>query len=146
MTTKAKSDPKVRMVSKLTKINGDIDSLCVCFKKKVEPWKLYSMVTGLLVVDFVILLAWQLQDPLQRRVELFPYEDPISAADDSKILPELEHCESSNNIVWLGVVYGYKGLILVSILHANICSLIIRTINYLVNPFAVDNAKGVFTN
>lgn len=78
------------------------------------------MVSGLLVVDFVILLAWQLHDPLQRRIELFPYEDPISAADDSKILPELEHCESANNIVWLGVVYGYKGLILVSILHANI--------------------------
>lgn len=94
LTTKAKSDPKVRI-------------------KKVEPWKLYSMVTGLLVIDFVIMLAWQLQDPLQRRIELFPFEDPINELDDAKIRPELEHCESHNNTVWLGVVYGYKGLVLV---------------------------------
>lgn len=80
----------------------------------MEPWKLYSMVSGLLVIDFVLMMAWQLHDPLQRRVELFPLEDPISALDDSKIRPELEHCESHNNTVWLGVLYGYKGLVLVS--------------------------------
>lgn len=71
------------------------------------------MVSGLLVVDFVILLAWQLHDPLQRRIELFPLEDPVSNLDDSKIRPELEHCESHHNTVWLGVIYGYKGLVLV---------------------------------
>ncbi|KAG5676270.1 hypothetical protein PVAND_006118 [Polypedilum vanderplanki] len=90
-TTKAKTDPK----------------------KKVEPWKLYTMVSGLLVVDIVILLTWQLQDPLERRLETFPLEDPISITDDVKIRPELEHCESENNAVWLGVMYGFKGLILV---------------------------------
>ncbi|XP_044727882.1 gamma-aminobutyric acid type B receptor subunit 1 isoform X3 [Chrysoperla carnea] len=91
LTTKSKADPK----------------------KKVEPWKLYSMVTGLLVVDVVLLLAWQLHDPLQRRVEVFPLEAPPSVADDVKIRPELEHCESHHNTVWLGVIYGYKGLVLV---------------------------------
>lgn len=60
------------------------------------------MVSGLLVVDIVILLTWQLQDPLARRLETFPLEDPISANDDVKIRPELEHCESENNPVWLG--------------------------------------------
>lgn len=59
------------------------------------------MVTGLLVVDLILLLVWQLHDPLQRRVELFPLEDPMSE-DDIKIRPELEHCESQNNTVWLG--------------------------------------------
>uniref|UniRef100_A0A1A9UIR0 G-protein coupled receptors family 3 profile domain-containing protein n=1 Tax=Glossina austeni TaxID=7395 RepID=A0A1A9UIR0_GLOAU len=90
-TTKAKTDPK----------------------KKVEPWKLYTMVTGLLSVDLIILIAWQVIDPLQRILETFPLEDPISTTDDIKIRPELEHCESSQNSVWLGLVYGYKGLILV---------------------------------
>ncbi|CRL02846.1 CLUMA_CG015802, isoform A, partial [Clunio marinus] len=90
-TTKAKTDPK----------------------KKVEPWKLYTMVSGLLAVDLVILLTWQIQDPLERRLETFPLEDPILASDDVKIRPELEHCESINNSVWLGVIYGFKGLILV---------------------------------
>lgn len=60
------------------------------------------MVSGLLVVDIVILLTWQLQDPLERRLETFPLEDPVLASDDVKIRPELEHCESENNPVWLG--------------------------------------------
>uniref|UniRef100_A0A1B0BPN6 G-protein coupled receptors family 3 profile domain-containing protein n=1 Tax=Glossina palpalis gambiensis TaxID=67801 RepID=A0A1B0BPN6_9MUSC len=80
---------------------------------RVEPWKLYTMVTGLLSVDLIILTAWQIIDPLQRILETFPLEDPISTTDDIKIRPELEHCESSQNSVWLGLVYGYKGLILV---------------------------------
>lgn len=60
------------------------------------------MVSGLLVVDLIILLTWQIQDPLERKLETFPLEDPILASDDVKIRPELEHCESVNNSVWLG--------------------------------------------
>lgn len=63
------------------------------------------MVTGLLAVDLVILLIWQIYDPLQRRLETFPLEDPESINDDVKIRPELEHCESDNNSVWLGKSY-----------------------------------------
>lgn len=69
----------------------------------MEPWKLYTMVSGLLVIDAVILLSWQLRDPLRRRVELFPLEDPPNALDDVKIRPELEHCESEHNTIWLGM-------------------------------------------
>lgn len=71
------------------------------------------MVSGLLCFDVVLLLTWQLYDPLQRRLETFPLEDPASISDDVKIRPELEHCESENNSVWLGVIYAFKGLILV---------------------------------
>lgn len=60
------------------------------------------MVSGLLAVDLIILLTWQIYDPLQRRLEQFPLEDPESVNDDVKIRPELEHCESDNNSVWLG--------------------------------------------
>lgn len=81
--------------------------------KKVQPWKLYTMVAGLLAVDFFILFFWQLYDPLQRTIEIFPLELPASMDDDIKIRPELEHCESANNNVWLGLMYGYKGLVLV---------------------------------
>ncbi|XP_037911823.1 gamma-aminobutyric acid type B receptor subunit 1 isoform X3 [Hermetia illucens] len=90
-TTKAKPDPK----------------------KKVEPWKFYIMVSGLLFVDLVILITWQVIDPLQRSLEIFPLENPVSITDDIKIRPELEHCESKRNSMWLGLVYSYKGLILV---------------------------------
>ncbi|XP_067621174.1 gamma-aminobutyric acid type B receptor subunit 1 isoform X2 [Eurosta solidaginis] len=82
-------------------------------KKKVEPWKLYTMVSGLLSVDLVILLAWQIFDPLQRSLETFPLEDPILTSDDIKIRPELEHCQSEHNSVWLSLIYGFKGLILI---------------------------------
>ncbi|CAB0017197.1 unnamed protein product [Nesidiocoris tenuis] len=81
--------------------------------KQVQPWKLYTMVAGLLAVDLILLFTWQIVDPLQRTVELFPLEDPLSTDDDVKIRPELEHCESDNNNVWLGLMYGYKGLVLV---------------------------------
>lgn len=77
-------------------------------QKKVEPWKLYTMVTGLLCVDLLILLTWQLYDPLQRRLEAFPLEDPLSSIDDMKIRPEVEHCESENNSIWLGKWITYK--------------------------------------
>ncbi|XP_013144269.1 PREDICTED: gamma-aminobutyric acid type B receptor subunit 1 [Papilio polytes] len=82
-------------------------------KKRVHGWKLYTMVGGLLVVDVVLLTAWQLRDPLQRRVETFPLEAPRHHDDDVHIRPELEHCESEHNTIWLGVMYGYKGLVLV---------------------------------
>ena len=68
----------------------------------MQPWKLYTMVTGLLSIDFCILLVWQIYDPLQRTIEVFPLEDPVNTDDDIKIRPELEHCESENNSVWLG--------------------------------------------
>lgn len=77
-------------------------SIALVFQKKVEPWKLYTMVTGLLSVDLIILLIWQLSDPLKRSLEHFPMEKPLSTVDDIRIRPELEHCESENNSIWLG--------------------------------------------
>ena len=70
--------------------------------KKVQPWKLYTMVSALLAVDIVILGAWQGLDPLQRTIEVFPLKSPISGDDDAMIRPELEHCESEHNGIWLG--------------------------------------------
>lgn len=93
--------PQSKMNCLMTRLNA-LKKNWLFPQKKVEPWKLYTMVSGLLAVDLVILLTWQLQDPLQRRLETFPLEDPVSSNDDVKIRPELEHCESHNNSVWLG--------------------------------------------
>ncbi|KAK9306347.1 hypothetical protein QLX08_003030 [Tetragonisca angustula] len=82
-------------------------------KKKIQPWKLYTMVSGLLVMDIVLLVAWQVLDPLQRNIETFPLELSPFGDDDARIRPELEHCESIHNNIWLGLIYSYKGLILV---------------------------------
>lgn len=60
------------------------------------------MVGGLLVLDITLLSAWQIRDPLQRKVETFPLEAPRHNDDDVHIRPELEHCESEHNTIWLG--------------------------------------------
>ncbi|XP_042204877.1 gamma-aminobutyric acid type B receptor subunit 1-like isoform X2 [Homarus americanus] len=81
--------------------------------KRVEPWKLYVMVGSFVVVDVIVLSVWQAVDPLQRTLEVFPLEKPKDAVEDIKIKPELEHCESRHNTIWLGLLYGYKGLLLI---------------------------------
>lgn len=68
----------------------------------MQPWKLYSMVGGLLFIDLLVLSAWQWIDPLQRSIQTFPLELPTSTEIDIKIRPELEHCESTNHAFWLG--------------------------------------------
>ncbi|XP_071549928.1 gamma-aminobutyric acid type B receptor subunit 1 isoform X2 [Panulirus ornatus] len=81
--------------------------------KRVEPWKLYLMVGSFVVVDVIVLSVWQCVDPLQRTLEVFPLEVPKDTVEDVKIKPELEHCESHHNTIWLGLLYGYKGLLLI---------------------------------
>ncbi|GBO45051.1 Gamma-aminobutyric acid type B receptor subunit 1 [Araneus ventricosus] len=70
--------------------------------KRKYSWKLYFMIGMLLLLDVLILSAWQIIDPLQRKMEVFPLEDPEFKEEDIKIEPQLEHCESENNAVWLG--------------------------------------------
>lgn len=71
-------------------------------QKKIQPWKLYTMVTALVVIDIVILGSWQGLDPLQRKVEEFALESPLVGDDDARIRPLLEHCESEYNNTWIG--------------------------------------------
>ncbi|XP_061771538.1 gamma-aminobutyric acid type B receptor subunit 1-like isoform X2 [Nerophis ophidion] len=80
-------------------------------KKHLEPWKLYATVGVLLAVDFLSLVIWQIVDPLHITVEKFTREAP-KVDSDVLIQPLLEHCRSKKMNTWLGVVYGYKGLLL----------------------------------
>ncbi|CAK9812805.1 Gamma-aminobutyric acid type B receptor subunit 1 [Anthophora quadrimaculata] len=104
LTTKTKADQ-----AKLFMAKQKVSSI----QKKIQPWKLYTMVSGLLAVDIVLLVSWQVLDPLQRKIETFPLEAPPFGDDDARIRPELEHCESIHNSIWLGLIYSYKGIILV---------------------------------
>ncbi|XP_061530811.1 gamma-aminobutyric acid type B receptor subunit 1 isoform X1 [Phycodurus eques] len=80
-------------------------------KQQLEPWKLYATVGVLLAVDFLSLVIWQIVDPLHITVEKFTREAP-KVDLDVLIQPLLEHCSSEKMNTWLGVVYGYKGLLL----------------------------------
>uniref|UniRef100_A0AAX7US07 G-protein coupled receptors family 3 profile domain-containing protein n=1 Tax=Astatotilapia calliptera TaxID=8154 RepID=A0AAX7US07_ASTCA len=80
-------------------------------KKHLEPWKLYATVGVLLGIDILSLMIWQIVDPLHITVEKFTREAPKGDLD-VLIQPLLEHCNSEKMNTWLGVVYGYKGLLL----------------------------------
>ncbi|KAM6995034.1 gamma-aminobutyric acid type B receptor subunit 1 isoform 1-T2 [Tautogolabrus adspersus] len=80
-------------------------------KQHLEPWKLYATVGVLLAIDFLSLMIWQIVDPLHVTVEKFTKEAP-KEDKDVLIQPLLEHCSSEKMNTWLGVVYGYKGLLL----------------------------------
>ncbi|KAL7986276.1 hypothetical protein Chor_011442 [Crotalus horridus] len=80
-------------------------------RKTLEPWKLYATVGLLVGLDFVILAIWQIVNPLKRTTEEFTKEEPKSDID-VLILPKLEHCSSERMNTWLGIFYGFKGLLL----------------------------------
>ncbi|XP_022688602.1 gamma-aminobutyric acid type B receptor subunit 1-like isoform X2 [Varroa jacobsoni] len=81
--------------------------------QKIKSWKLYSVVGILLAIDAIILISWSVIDPMQRKIQVFPHEDPPGDVDeDVKIQPELELCVSEHHNIWLGVMYSYKGLVL----------------------------------
>uniref|UniRef100_A0A671R6T6 Gamma-aminobutyric acid type B receptor subunit 1-like n=1 Tax=Sinocyclocheilus anshuiensis TaxID=1608454 RepID=A0A671R6T6_9TELE len=80
-------------------------------RKHLEPWKLYATVGALLVIDILSLMIWQIVDPLHITVEKFTKEAPKGDVDQL-IEPLLQHCSSEKMNTWLGVVYGYKGLLL----------------------------------
>lgn len=77
-------------------------------KSKVD-WVL----VGLSFIDVIILTIWAIVDPQIRTVENFQLENPTDTEKDIKIRPSMEHCESKHQNIWLGVVYGYKGLLLI---------------------------------
>ncbi|KAI8518235.1 Gamma-aminobutyric acid type B receptor subunit 1 [Branchiostoma belcheri] len=79
--------------------------------KVVEAWKLYALLGLFLAIDVIIMIAWQLTNPMTRYLEEFPQEVP-EGNDDILIQPKLEHCTCDNFTIWLGVLYGYKGLLL----------------------------------
>ncbi|XP_044837527.1 gamma-aminobutyric acid type B receptor subunit 1 isoform X1 [Mauremys mutica] len=80
-------------------------------RKTLEPWKLYATVGLLVGLDVVMLAVWQIVDPLHRTIEEFTKEEPKTDIDVS-ILPQLEHCSSTKMNTWLGIFYGFKGLLL----------------------------------
>ncbi|XP_030877627.1 gamma-aminobutyric acid type B receptor subunit 1 [Leptonychotes weddellii] len=81
------------------------------WRKTLEPWKLYATVGLLVGMDVITLAIWQIVDPLHRTIETFAKEEPKEDIDVS-ILPQLEHCSSKKMNTWLGIFYGYKGLLL----------------------------------
>ncbi|CAG0888622.1 unnamed protein product [Cyprideis torosa] len=82
-------------------------------KPQSGPHRPWLMVCFFIVVDVTILIVWTVTDPMVLEVEDLPFELPDNTDEDIKIRPQLEHCVSVNNDIWLGVLYAYKGLLLI---------------------------------
>lgn len=78
----------------------------------IKEYELYVVIGVLLILDVVIMSAWQLVDPFFIELEIFPRERPESTDKDIELQPQLEHCSSQHSYIWLGVVFGYKGILL----------------------------------
>ncbi|VDM75092.1 unnamed protein product [Strongylus vulgaris] len=80
----------------------------------IPPGRFYTVIAAFFVIDLVIILCWIVFDPLQRIEQRFPLlEPPAGSDDDVMLLPILELCQSSHQEVWIGLVLGYKCLLLV---------------------------------
>ncbi|CAE1247479.1 GABBR [Acanthosepion pharaonis] len=79
----------------------------------VRKWELLLVLFCLLVIDIIVLVAWQVLDPLYRHLETFPPEEPKHTTEDIMLEPYLEHCSSKNINIWLGIMFGYKGVLLI---------------------------------
>ncbi|XP_053385078.1 gamma-aminobutyric acid type B receptor subunit 2-like isoform X2 [Mercenaria mercenaria] len=78
-------------------------------KKVIKDYKLILVVTILLVIDAAILVTWQILDPLQTSTKNLT----TMVEGDLDIVPVVEYCKSKQMSIWLGLIYAYKGLLLV---------------------------------
>ncbi|GAB1598328.1 uncharacterized protein LOC115214515 [Argonauta hians] len=78
-------------------------------KKVIKDYKLFLIVGVLLVVDGVMLGTWWGMDPFH----IASKELSHSIKGDSEIVPVVESCASDYMTIWMGLIYAYKGLLLV---------------------------------
>ncbi|XP_078359757.1 gamma-aminobutyric acid type B receptor subunit 1-like isoform X1 [Oculina patagonica] len=76
----------------------------------IRDRQLFGMVAVLLLIDFIILLTWQLVDPLKSKSENLTLE--VSTEDDTGIQPYVTMCSCQHITIWQACMYGYKGLLL----------------------------------
>ncbi|GAU88441.1 hypothetical protein RvY_01140-2 [Ramazzottius varieornatus] len=81
--------------------------------KKVESWQLYVVVAGLLAIDVLILALWTGINPMRLEAHRFPPEAAKDIEDDIEYEPLLEQCVSTNDTIWMGIIFAYKGLFLI---------------------------------
>ncbi|KAI0216715.1 Gamma-aminobutyric acid type B receptor subunit 1 [Lamellibrachia satsuma] len=80
--------------------------------RNLSNWEMYMVLGIMLSLDVIVLVTWQVIDPCYRELESFPHETPKDSVMDIEIKPQLEHCSSRHLNIWLGVIFGYKGVAL----------------------------------
>ncbi|CAO1311189.1 unnamed protein product [Diamesa serratosioi] len=84
----------------------------ICKDKMLKDTKLISLVGALLLLDGLVVTFWVVTDPMERHLSNLTLE--ISTSDRSVVYqPQVEVCRSLHTKSWLGILYAYKGLLLV---------------------------------
>ncbi|EDO41841.1 predicted protein [Nematostella vectensis] len=90
----------------------------ICTNKKLKvklgplsDWYLLSLVASIIIVDLVILITWEVVDPLHHKVYNFAKEKDAKKPFTLNI-NQLNICTADMMIVWLTVMYVYKGVLL----------------------------------
>lgn len=92
--------------------------------------QIYLIIFIFAALDVIILVIWYLKDPMKRVIEVLPIPQNEPAAteaplpeksdangddvflEDVRFQPQLERCESSSSMIWYGIFFCYKGLVL----------------------------------
>ncbi|XP_030849459.1 gamma-aminobutyric acid type B receptor subunit 2 [Strongylocentrotus purpuratus] len=81
-------------------------------KKVIRDNQLYAIVGVMLVVDLIILITWQVVDPVEpREVRLDERQDPNGR--DVILIPVMLNCKSQRTMIWLSIIYIYKGVLMI---------------------------------
>jgi len=80
-------------------------------KMVISDFQLFAMVGLFLSVDLLIIMGWEIIDPLDANKN-FTGREEYNPSEDTKYLPYYINCSSSYPSVWLGIIYAYKGLLL----------------------------------
>ncbi|KAK3101930.1 hypothetical protein FSP39_007438 [Pinctada imbricata] len=78
-------------------------------KKIIKDYKLFLLVCVLVIIDACILGTWQIVDPLGRDERNLTSQ----VVGDHEVVAVIEYCTSDFMEIWLGIIYAYKGLLLI---------------------------------
>ncbi|XP_071853304.1 gamma-aminobutyric acid type B receptor subunit 2-like isoform X2 [Apostichopus japonicus] len=83
-------------------------------RKVIKDHQLFAIVGVLLVVDLVILVTWEIVDSLHDDVKEV-YKETSDQPEEMDVLYiyKLAVCESRNTMIWLAIIYAYKGVLLI---------------------------------
>ncbi|CTQ87096.1 G-protein coupled receptors family 3 profile domain-containing protein [Caenorhabditis elegans] len=82
-------------------------------EKPISSSKFYVIVAALTAVDVFVCFVWVLIDPLHLTEQKFPLFTPADSEEDEMIMPVLQQCQSNQQEVWIGIIMGFKCLLLV---------------------------------
>ncbi|KAL9969262.1 hypothetical protein ACROYT_G021458 [Oculina patagonica] len=81
-------------------------------RRVIKDIHLFGMIFVFLFVDIVIIIVWSAVDPL-RKDEKFLTNEANDSHVDIIYRPMIYYCATDNSFVWLLLVYGFKGILLI---------------------------------